>query len=944
MKQQMPSARNGSTSSGVHKGTSGLSLFFKINFLIFMLVFLSVGTSTLFSITRQTKNFEKALLQRDQLIVDQVALAVQGAFFTLNWSFVEEMLAKTLKDHDILWICVFRPDGNIYLCGGDQNKYNGKVRSIVEQGKTKDKGKDSLFFQLATRKFELIKKVPIGNETWFVSLGGTREDILQQNSQLIKNNLGWAMFIVLCGIGIGGLFLRKITQPLSEISEVARDIAHGNFSRKIHLTTGDEIEMLADQFNVMSAALEKSYNELTRYNEDLAREVKKRTDAQQVVNRRLRSILQTTDQGFWLVDNNLITREINPRMAEIIGRPPEEILGRSILQFFSGKDQEFFERSLRNDFDTKTRRQQVILNRPGRSPLSCLVGVTPLMLGESGSRSGAFAMFTDVSVLRTVMRKLRLAKDNAEKANLAKSYFLANMSHEIRTPLNGIIGMLRLLAGTSLEDEQRKMLRSARHSSDFLLNLLNDLLDLSKIEAGQLELENYPFSPAGMLDQLKSMFSVQASEGAVEFTTALAPAVPDVLVGDHLRLRQILTNLLSNSFKFTRQGFIDVSIELESKTGNRAVLLCRVEDSGAGVAREKQEEIFQSFVQADISTTRNFGGTGLGLAICKELCSLMNGSIQLESEEGRGSVFSFTVELGIGTVEQLARYERKSVVEMENTGSLSILIAEDNETNREVAQMTLEQAGHRITLAENGIEALKKMVSERFDLILMDMQMPEMDGITASRLIRRCEQGENIREENEDLRNLLDRLRETIKGSYTPIVALTANVMRADRERCFAAGMDDYLSKPLQPYEVSRVLAEFSADNTEQSMSQSTVIEEQSVASGNDDVGAVAAARSHLRSMYNFSEQQFEKLLQTALDTLRRDLADMEQALSAGDMESVAARAHKIKGSLVMLGLHNEAEQAIQIETLAGKNERDKVRNLVDELQDGLSALLAYLN
>jgi len=938
MNRQEPSHPNEQESSDVSRGPTGISLFFKINFLIFMLVFLSVGTSTLLSISRQTKNLENALLQRDQLIVDQAALAVQGAFFTLNWSFVEEMLHKTLKDRDILWICVFRPDGDIYLCGGPPKKYQGKIRSIVgNKGTTADK--DTLSFHLATQKFELIKKIPIGNETWFVSLGGTMDGIARQNRQLINTNLTWALATVLLGIFVGGLFLRKITRPLSEISNVARDIAHGNFSRKIHLETGDEIEMLADQFNLMSAALEKSYNDLTSYNEDLAREVEKRTNAQHLVNRRLRSILQTTDQGFWLVDNDLITREINPRMAEIIGRPAEEIIGCSILDFFSGKDREFFELSLRGDTEEKARRKQVVLERSGRSSLACLVGVTPLMLGDFGARSGAFAMFTDVSVLKTVMRKLQLAKENAEQANLAKSYFLANMSHEIRTPLNGIVGMLRLLSGTRLGDKQQKMLRSAQHSSDFLLNLLNDLLDLSKIEAGQLELEKQPFSIAGLLDQLESMFSVQVAERGLKLTTSLSSDVPAVLIGDHLRLRQILTNLLSNSFKFTRQGFIGVHIDLDSRTEKRAVLHCRVEDTGTGVAREKQDEIFQSFIQADSSTTRNFGGTGLGLAICKELCALMNGSIWLESEEGRGSTFHCTVDLAIGADEQLPGYEQAGGMETAEVGSLSILVAEDNATNREVAQMTLEQDGHRITLARDGVEALEKMASEKFDLILMDMQMPKMDGITACRLIRECERGE-VAEENDALRPLLERLVKEIQGGYTPIIALTANVLRTDRERCVQAGMDDYLSKPIQPHEISRVLFRFSPGGKRNSSLPDTPSVD-IVDISKEESDPLTSARNHLRSMYNFTDEQFEKLLKTALATLRVDLADLERAFADGDMELIGAKAHKLKGSLVMLGLKEEADKTIRIEAMGRENEGQTMGKLIDELKQQLAEILA---
>jgi len=922
----------------------GLSLFFKINFLIFLLVFFSVGISSVLSIRRQTENLKQALLERDQLIVDQAALAVQGAFFTLNWSFVEEMLNKTAQERDIHWICVFRPSGEQYLCGGSSETYHGKINSLLRE---KNHATTSpVHFQLNDQEIEIVRPVPIGKETWYVSLSGSMEGIAEQNQQLVNASLTWGLLTILVGILLGSFLLRRMTNPISEISRVAQDIAQGNFDRRITISTGDEIELLADQFNRMSAALEKSYNDLRRYNEHLEEEVKQRTLAERMITRRLREILLTTDQGFWLVDNDLITTEINPRMASMINLPPEKILGRSILDFFSGRDRKFFERILRDDSIRTTQRQQVVLRRPSRRALSCLVSLTPLFLGDQESKSGAFAMFTDVSILKTMMGKLRVAKEKAEQASRAKSYFLANMSHEIRTPLNGIVGMLRLLSGTPLSPEQRRMLDSAQHSSDFLLNLLNDLLDLSKIEAGQLELEKKPFSIKALLDQLESMFSIQVAERGLKFSTFLAPDVPEVLVGDHLRLRQILTNLVSNAIKFTDKGFVAVYVELEHEEDGLATLHCRVEDSGMGVSLEKQEEIFQTFVQADSSTTRNYGGTGLGLAICKQLCILMNGSIWLESEQGRGSVFHCIVQLEVGQEGEAVEIEAL-LPATDEARPVSILIAEDNETNREVARMTLEQDGHRIVTAENGYEALEHLLTERFDLILMDMQMPRMDGVTASRLLRSCEQGTIPHEGPREWLPLLEKLCAAVAGTYTPIVALTANVMRADRERCLAAGMDDYLSKPLQPAEIQRVLRRFTADAGK--AVRSVAVADKPVAEKNDQPdhdsqGDLGAIKAHLCATYNFPDAQINRLLKTALSTISTDLAALQDALSRKDAELIAAKAHKLKGSLVMLGLEEAVEIAVTLEKSAASLEGVQLAELVERLTGQLEGILAQQN
>ena len=930
----------------------GLSLFIKINVLLFLLVFFPVAITSIQSINRQTENLKQALLERDQLIVDQVALAVQGAFFTLNWGFVEEMLNKIARDPDIHWVCIFRPAGERYLCGGESEEYHGNIDTFIASGP--EHTDPARYYQLDGQEFELIRPMAIGNDTWFVSLGSSMASIAAQNMELINASLSWGFATILFGTLLGSFLFRRITIPITEITRVAQDIAQGNFGRRIKISTGDEIELLADQFNRMSAALEKSYNDLRRYNEHLEGEVRQRTLAERRITRRLREILLTTDQGFWLVDNDLITTEINPRMASMIGLPPEEILGRSILEFFSGNDRDFFEQVRQNDTDSRTRRQQVELRRANRRTLSCLVSLTPLLLGDQESKSGAFAMFTDVTILKTMMSKLRAAKEKAEQASRAKSYFLANMSHEIRTPLNGIVGMLRLLSGTPLSPEQRRMLDSAQHSSDFLLNLLNDLLDLSKIEAGQLELETQPFSIKALLDQLESMFSIQIAERGLQFSTSLAPEVPEVLIGDHLRLRQILTNLVSNAIKFTDKGFVAVHVGLERKEDDIATLHCRVEDSGMGVSLEKQDEIFQTFVQADSSTTRNYGGTGLGLAICKQLCILMNGSIWMESDPGRGSVFHCLVQLGIGKREDIAERSEPLPANDTTMAPLSILLAEDNETNREVARMTLEQDGHRIVMAENGYEALEQLLSSTFDLILMDMQMPKMDGVTACRLLRSCEQGIIPNEGPRDWLPLLQKLSAVVAGTYTPVIALTANVLRADKERCLDAGMDDFLTKPLQPAEIQRVLRRFTTAGSGDQAASATKEPDPagnhhpaaSGQSGDENSGSGkqierTAIQEHLRATYNLPDEQIERLLTTALTTITTDLHTLNASLAGEEREQIAAKAHKLKGSLLMLGLDEEVAHAVKLEQDALNEDMPVLRKLADQLGKRLSGILA---
>jgi two-component system, sensor histidine kinase and response regulator len=973
-----------------------------------------------------------------------------------------EILSSLGIQTHIMEACVFRGDGTVlaeYRRGGSKESFIPPAplpdQNLIVSG-------NMLVFRGIWLDGELIGSIYVKSDL------GELHGRVVRFSEII---LAAFLLSLVTSLLLASHLQRLISEPIGQLARTASEVSHRkDYSLRVTRGNDDEIGFLVDKFNEMleqiehrESALQSVHDGLERRVDERTRELQKevavRTRAEHELEERksfLNSLIENLPIAIVAIDDDDAVQMSNPAFETLFRYSRQAIVGQPLADLVTNS--EFRPELEANRKSLRQGKTVHVVTQRTRSDGSLVdVEAYSVPLGAQGKFTGALLLYQDITERKLAEEAMRHAKEAAEAASNAKSEFLANMSHEIRTPMNGILGMTELTLETDLNPEQRDYLGMVKTSADSLLVLLNDILDFSKIEAGKLDLDLAPFPLRESLGETLKILGIRAHQKSLELAWQVAEDVPEYVVGDLGRLRQIVVNLIGNALKFTEHGEVFLLVEKVRDLPEEVELHFSVRDTGIGIAKEKQSEIFAPFTQADGSTTRLYGGTGLGLGIATRLVEMSRGKIWVESELGHGSTFHFTMHFGIADgknrerkvpdpeilqnsgalivddnqtnrtillqmlaewglraeavggvrlalealeraraakqpfdlvitdlhmpeadgfalVEDIRKNPRSThlPVIMLSSGSLrgdrercrdlaiaacltkpvqpselldvllneltrakpehpevivspepiaeqrpglKVLLAEDNAVNRLLARRLLEKYGNTVIAVENGQEALEAIEREKPDLVIMDVQMPVMDGLEAIRTVRAKEQ---------------------TSGLHLPIIALTAHAMKGDREKCLEAGADGYLTKPIRAAELFAALGRIKTGN---------IAPDPPPAMAADSVTSSIAVLDLKEALHRMGDQEtLEELARLFLEECPKLMTQIRQSLAESDGIALERSAHSLQGSSASLGAPGISRASQELQKLARSGHWIAARSVFANLEREIAALYSQLS
>lgn len=663
-----------------------------------------------------------------------------------------------------------------------------------------------------------------------------------------------------------------ILRPIYNLIDTTERFSKGDLFQRARIFRNDEIGKLSKAFNKMAEELYILINTLEEKVKERTVELEKTNIALKESEGNIRLLLDSTAEGIYGIDMNGNCTFCNTSCLRLLGyKHQDELIGKNMHWQIHYKrsngtalpldECRVFKTVIKGE---GTHVEDEVIWRADGTCFPAEYFSYPQY--RDGEVIGAVVTFNDITERKLAQNEIIKAKEQAEAANISKSLFLASMSHEIRTPMNGIVGFLQLLENSKPNNEQQELIHTMKTSTDTLLAIINDILDISKIEAGKLELENIPFNIRSTIETAVMLFAVKANEKGLELNMLISPDIPESAIGDPTKIRQVISNLISNAVKFTDKGEVFIEACLNKQTDATIELLFTIKDTGNGMNEQEIGKLFKPFTQADSSTTRKYGGTGLGLAICKSIVEMMDGEINVVSEKNIGTTFTFTVIMKKAKDSEVPIPADYSILEGKNDinydSKLKILLVEDTKVNRMVFVKLLKIKGLSCDVAMNGEEAVRLCTDSNYDIIFMDCQMPVMDGYEATRQIRVAEGNRK----------------------HTVIVAMTAYAMEGDAEKCLEAGMDAYLSKPINFVQVVKILQKYGKAATGK----------------NNELGGMDSYSETVLSLMEESDldkETCEELLDEFYVLAESLIKEIKDHIVTNNFKKVAILLHQLKGS-----------------------------------------------